>query len=36
MSDVLLGDETFGLILERYKGDYGDLDMWRRHIVDFF
>lgn len=31
-----LDDSIFSQILERYKSDYGDLDMWRRHISDYF
>ncbi|SAK76102.1 hypothetical protein AWB80_04427 [Caballeronia pedi] len=36
MSDIQLNEEAFQPILERYKDDYGDLELWRRHIVDFF
>lgn len=32
----MISDELFNPILERYKSDFGDLELWRRHVVDFF
>ncbi|MFL9999040.1 RelA/SpoT domain-containing protein [Paraburkholderia sediminicola] len=36
MNDIDLNEEIFLPILHRYKDDYGDLELWRRHVVDFF
>lgn len=36
MSAIQLNEEVFLPILQRYKDDYGDLELWRRSIVDFF
>lgn len=36
MNAFQLNEEIFLPILQRYKDDYGDLELWRRSIVDFF
>ncbi|SFB55565.1 RelA/SpoT domain-containing protein [Azotobacter beijerinckii] len=36
MSAVKLEEHLFEPIIARYKEDYGDLDLLRRHVVDFF
>jgi putative GTP pyrophosphokinase len=32
----VISDEQFNPILLQYKSDYGDLELLRRHVVDFF
>src|SRR5471032_2706588 len=32
----MISDELFVPILNQYKSDYGDLELLRRHVVDFF
>lgn len=36
MTHALLTEEIYGSLLERYSESFGDLDLWRRSIVDFF
>jgi putative GTP pyrophosphokinase len=36
MNSLPLSDEIFNPLLTRYKADFGDLDLLRRHVVDFF